>query len=139
MTHPPLDIPETAQIEILPAAGHYVSRRVDTAGQEQSVHLTPDDILRLYQDIPQYARLVMQAEQPGLEGVPDLGSEVWAAARRAMIVLDTHSTVVLFRIEDDSGLESRFALDPELARRTGQTLMKKADEVDAALTARIRQ
>jgi hypothetical protein len=136
---PPLDIVETAQLQIAPVDGHYIFRRTDNVGKTESVDLTPDDILKLYQEIPQFARLVMQAEQPRIAGVPDLGSEVWASVRRTAIVLDTHSSVVLHRIEDEFGLESRFLFDEDLARRTGNELVRQADQVAAASAGRTRQ
>jgi hypothetical protein len=134
-----LDIAETLQLAIFPNDGHYVFKRTDVDGKIESVNLTPSDILKLYQEIPQFARLVMQSEQPRIAGVPGLGSEVWAAVRRTAIVVDTHSTVVLLRVEDEFGLESRFLLDDDLSRRTGQDLVRRADEIRVAASSRHRQ
>jgi hypothetical protein len=139
MPLPPLNIPETVQIQFIPTGGHYVLRRIDAEGNEQSVNLTPDDILKIYQALPQYARLVMQASAAPIAHVRGLESEVWVGVRGVQAVLDAHHTVVLSRIKDEFGIESRFLFDPQLARQTGELLLKRAGEIQTAASGRTRQ
>jgi hypothetical protein len=136
---PPLDIPDTAKIDIVPEGNHYKFSRTNVNGQIETADLTPDDILKLYQALPQFARLAMQALEPSIVDVPGLEGEVWASVQRVRSMLDTHNSVVLTRIQDEFGLESRFLFDSQLARETGEGLVSKAPELDAASAARICQ
>ena len=137
MSPPPLDIADTREMQFFPTQGHYVFKRTNIDGISESINLTSDDILKLCQTIPQFARQILQSEQP--RRVPGLEQSVPVKINKAFLNVDTHSTVVLLFVDDEFGLTSQFVMDHVLAKNMGEGLIDRAATVQSAELARTRQ
>ncbi len=122
------EIEDTADVAVVPEGDHFVLKRLDVTGAVTEIRLQRNDVLDLARSIPQFASnslsdLSQSARVSGMKSV--------AAVKlsRAMATPDALGEVILLSIEDELELKATYALDPLIATRLGELLVREGQKL----------